>query len=306
MRHVIFVSAFIVALFTSSLSFAQQHCYISKGAYKPSVDRWHRSMKRVGVQGTCWIGSQAGGGNVDRLHKNGARDTIIYAPPSVNFSKPITIIFWWHGLGGFSEREFTKRILPNVAHLSLQGHNFVLVISELAWSKNTKTPRGRQGRSWIGTSTENFSVYYSETIQTIAKHIVPKSVCEQRGWCGFLPDNIVIIGHSAGGSAIKSAAKSGALESIQPDRIVFSDAGYGRWTDTAWKYHVRDSASCDFILLVRKWDKPYKNTLRFLKRFRKKIPKNIHLNVMPSRKFTHTNIGDQALLWAFKNLDFQD
>jgi hypothetical protein len=260
-------------------------------------------MKHTGVTGKCWIGSLRGGGHFDSLHKNGRRDTIIYAPPNANFAKPMTLIFWWHGLGGFSEREFTKRILPNVAHLSLQKKNFVLIISELAWSTNTKTPHGRQGRVWTGSKTENFKRYYFETLRAVFRHIMPKDVCNQIGTCGFSPASVVIIGHSAGGSAIKSAAKSGSLDIVQPNRIIFSDAGYGRWTDGAWNYHAKNYPGCEFVLLVRKWDKPYRHTIRFLKRFRGNIPENIYLTVFSRRRFTHTDIGDQALMWAFKDLN---
>ncbi len=284
---------------------AQESCVVDELSYKPTSERWHRAMKNVGVQGDCWIGPVLGGGYIDKKHKNGRRDTIIFSPPNVNFSNPVTVIFWWHGLGGFSEKEFTERILPNVAHLSLQKKNFVLVVSELAWSKNTSTPRGRQGRVWRGRAvSEDLSVYYRQVLKIIARNIVPKSVCAQRGWCGFSPASVVVIGHSAGGSAIMSAARSGHLDKIQPNRIIFSDAGYGRWTDGAWYHHVKDHTGCEFVLLVRKWDSPHKNTMRFLKRLGKSIPKNIYVKIFSRRKFTHSSIGNQALLWAFKPLDF--
>ena len=306
MRYVLIIGASMIAsFFFLPQAIAQTSCVTDDLAYKPTIKRWHQSMKSVGVQGTCWIGPLLGGGYIDKKHRNGRRDTIIFSPPNVNFSKPVTVIFWWHGLGGFSEKEFTKRILPNVAHMSLQGKNFVLVVSELAWSRNTGTPRGRQGRVWRGYNTsDNLNVYYKEVLRTVASHIVPKHVCAQRGWCGFSPANIVIIGHSAGGSAIMSAARSGHLDIIQPNRIIFSDAGYGRWTDGAWYHHVRNHPGCEFVLLVRKWDTPHKHTVRFLKRFGRSIPENIHLKVFSRRKFTHSSIGNQALLWTFKDLNF--
>ncbi len=146
-------------------------------------------------------------------------------------------------------------------------------------------------------------MYYREVLKTITSHIIPKSVCEQQGWCGFSPANIVIIGHSAGGSAIRSAARSGHLDIIQPNRIIFSDAGYGRWTDGAWIHHVKDHSGCEFVLLVRKWDTPHRHTMRFLKRFGRSIPSNIHLRIFSRREFTHSSIGNQALLWSFKDLN---
>ena len=101
-----------------------------------------------------------------------------------------------------------------------------------------------------------------------------------------------------------SAARSGHLDIVQPNRIIFSDAGYGRWTDGAWYHHVRKHSECEFILLVRKWDTPHRNTMRFLKRFGKVIPENIRVKIFSRRKFTHSSIGNQALLWAFEDLNF--
>jgi hypothetical protein len=85
-------------------------------------------------------------------------------------------------------------------------------------------------------------------------------------------------------------------------RIIFSDASYGRWLDKTWKYFLSNLAlPADFIVLTRKWDKPYKHAKRFLKKFRN-IPYNIK-HVIYNRKTTHAGIGDQSFPWAYKLID---
>jgi hypothetical protein len=300
--------AFLAALFCLVFSSqASARCVVDSEAYRPTVQRWTSAIQTVGVPGKCWIGTVTGGGSIDTKHRNGKRDTIIFMPTTTNMASPTTLVYWWHGLGGFGIREFRKRILPNIVSLSMQGHNFILVISELPWSTNTRTPTSRQGHAWTGRGAENFTNYHYATLSKITQHIMPPAVrdrlCRDAGYCIlFEPSRIVIIGHSAGGSALKSAARSGALDIVQPNRIIFSDAGYGRWTDTTWYHHVHDHSDCEFVLLVRKWDKPHRHTMRFLRRFRNRIPAHIHLTIFPRRRYSHTAIGDQALMWALKRL----
>ncbi len=77
-----------------------------------------------------------------------------------------------------------------------------------------------------------------------------------------------------------------------------SDAGYGTWTDGIWNYFLKQHKESVFILLVRKWDKPYKNTMRFLKRFKGNVPKNIMVKVFDRKKYTHGDIGNESILWS--------
>ena len=80
MKYVLIVGTMLVtSLFFLPQATAQTSCVVDGLAYKPSAERWHRSMKSVGVQGTCWIGPLLGGGHIDKKHKNGRRDTIVFA-----------------------------------------------------------------------------------------------------------------------------------------------------------------------------------------------------------------------------------
>ncbi|MEC9062725.1 MAG: hypothetical protein VYC55_14055 [Pseudomonadota bacterium] len=100
------------------------------------------------------------------------------------------------------------------------------------------------------------------------------------------------------------AARFGGLKHIKPVRVIFSDAGYGRWTDEAWKHYLSKHPACSFVLLTRVWDKPWHNTRRFLRgNFRKVIPANIELYEFPRLSYTHSTIGNQAITWAYEAAD---
>ena len=81
-------------------------------------------------------------------------------------------------------------------------------------------------------------------------------------------------------------------------KIVFSDAGYGKWTDTAWRhFKAKRDWGVRFVLLTRKWDKPHVKTKKFLKKF-KNVPPNIVHKVFERKEKTHAGIGDIAFTYA--------
>jgi pimeloyl-ACP methyl ester carboxylesterase len=155
---------------------------------------------------------------------------------------------------------------------------------------------------WRGSDRENIVSFYQSVRRVIGVHFLfhslPRTMCVLNNICDIRVEKIIMVGHSAGGSAIRMAAYSGGLNFIRPNRLVYSDAGYGRWTDQTWKYYVKDHTSTQWVILVRKWDRPYRNTVRFFKRFRK-IPENIVYRVFSRKTHGHGTIGDECLLWAY-------
>ena len=122
----------------------------------------------------------------------------------------------------------------------------------------------------------------------------------------FRPGKTIIIGHSAGGSALKSAADSGSLDIVKPHRVVLSDASYGRWADVLWRKHGSSHRNLEYIALVRYGDKPWKNIKRFLRQFYGQVPESISVHVFKgSDGHTHRSIGDMSLLWAYAPKDFR-
>jgi len=277
---------------------------VDRGAYSRTVTQWKKALEKTNVPSgsRTWIGALDGNGVGDKKHRGGNRNTIVHMPAQTKMHEKVDIIFFFHGLRGFGARDFQTRILSRVKQLSELGHNFVVVAPEMPWSQNTTTPSKRQATVWRGTDRENIVTFYSAVRRVIGAHflfhILPRTMCVQGGICDIRVGKIIMVGHSAGGSAIRMAAKSGGLNSIRPNRLVYSDAGYGTWTDQTWNYYVKDSPDTHWVILVRKWDTPHRNTVRFFKRFRR-IPENILYRVFSRKTHRHGTIGDECLLWSY-------
>tara|TARA_R110002051_G_scaffold302627_1_gene371109 strand:+ start:186 stop:1157 length:972 start_codon:yes stop_codon:yes gene_type:complete len=254
------------------------------------------------ARGAAYIAPVKGNGTTDALHKNGARNTIIFVPENTDFIKPVDVIFWFHGLGGFKERDFGTRVLRHTG--SLDQENYIIIIPEMPWSRHTSTPRQRQGR--VFHKKGQFSTFVSSVIRTMVSLFNPSPVvrnkCITHNVCDFKFGEAALIGHSAGGSTLMSISRTGGLDWLYKKaasiKIVFSDAGYGRWTDITWKYFkARHARNVNFVLLTRKWDRPYANTKRFLKKFRN-MPFNIIHKVFERKEKTHAGIGDIAFTYT--------
>jgi hypothetical protein len=251
--------------------------------------------------GIVWVGHVRGNGVPDRHHSLGNRSTAILVPQDIiDFpNEPYDIVYWYHGLGGWSDRAANIRISKRINDItgSCPGYSrFVVIVPEMPWSKNTDTPRSRQGYAWNGKSkVENLVIFHNNIIKVLSENYKLKK--ENL-------DSVRIAGHSAGGSAIMSAARSGALDIIKPTVIVSSDAGYGSWTSLTYKHYVKANPNTTFYMLVRKWDTPYNNTVKFVKRqFKssKHMPENMVLYTFDRRYYSHGDIGDEAMLWIFED-----
>jgi hypothetical protein len=275
-------------------------------AYKPTVKTWtevyeHLTKDDNSIKGTTYIGPLKGNGYIDRRHKNNARDTIVFIPTCTNFKQPIDIIFYFHGLGGFKKRDFGTRVLEHTTLID-PTKNYVIVIPEMPWSKNTSTPRTRQGR--VFTKKGAFGTFVGGVRDILREHFHPKCNKEQ---CPVSPPHILgditLLGHSAGGSTLMSISRSGGLNWLHNSakalsvKVIFSDASYGRWLDITWKYFNPRVWGTEFLILTRKWDRPYNNMRRFLKRF-KKTPTNVR-HVVFNRHVTHSEIGDRSFGWVY-------
>ena len=68
-----------------------------------------------------------------------------------------------------------------------------------------------------------------------------------------------------------------------------------------WKHFKPYVEGTEFLILTRKWDKPYRHTMRFLNRLRNK-PHALRHIVFP-RRITHAGIGDQSFQWVYEERD---
>jgi len=255
--------------------------------YAKTVEEWAYAVVLHELGGDTLIDIIPGNGVVDSKHKNKKRATIIYVSKNYNPTKPAELIMFFHGLNGF--KNFERREAKAAKYMEdHQDRNFILVIPELPWSHHTSTPRERQGYAWRGTQHENIKIFYQEVVSRI--HV-------DFGIHTFWVGKLTLVGHSAGGSALMRAARSGGLDALEPHTIIFSDAGYGTWTDVTWRYYGNNHQQTEFVLLVRSGDTPHKNTMRFLKPFGKRRPENITLKVFSRKHYTHTRIGNECLMW---------
>jgi hypothetical protein len=282
-KALIFAMLFLSA-FSADKAYAD--IYAEKGTYKESVDRWTRSINSSTFKSTSWIWNLE---RKDELHKNKRRDSILVVPETAK-AEDITLVVWFHGLNGFSEKGFKNRIIPQLEYLVGKDSSIALAIPEMPWSVNTSSPRGRQGRVWLRKGElERYVKEIKEYLDVWALVFRQKELGQVR---------LIFIGHSAGGSAIMSASREGSLCSLKPDAIVWSDASYGYWLDSAWNGCIHKmSPETEAHILVRKWDKPHKNASRLMKRLKKKTygPK-IFYQVLDRRRWTHGRIGNSVFL----------
>ena len=276
-------------------------------AYEKTVTLWTKVYKELEsqnavVKGTSYIQPIKGNGYKDRFHDNHSRDTIVFIPNTTSLGKPLDLIFYFHGLGGFKKRDFKKRVLRHTMNFPLEK-NYAIVIPEMPWSQHTSTPRKRQGRVFLRES--DFPTFWRGVVKVVRAHL---SRLEPSG-TGLHPlrvAKVFLLGHSAGGSTLMSLSRSSALnwlyelEDTPTLKIIFSDAAYGYWLDITWRHFKvgREDSSTQFVLLTRKWDKPYRHTLRFLRRH-KEIPSSIYFKVFERKEKTHGEIGDVSFRWIY-------
>lgn len=278
-----FVTLIFLTLFANT-STAESSTYAEGEVYKPTLKRWGKAVKLSTLNIDSWIWNQDVS---DQFHKNKKRDAIL-AIPEASSPEDMTLVVWMHGLGGFSSKTFQNRIIPQIAYLADREESFAFLIPEMPWSLNTSTPRRRQGRVW--DSDYPLDKFVSEAKQRLSEWAVLKKGIP----LGTV--RIVVVGHSAGGSAIMSASKEGGLCKLAPEHIIWSDASYGSWLSRGWNgciKHLGEEVSLH--VLVRKWDKPHKNAEAFFRRLKTTDGNpNILYQVLDRKRWSHGKIGNSV------------
>ena len=228
-------------------------------------------------------------GKLDRLHKRKHRDSIVLLPPDLANKEKIEIVYWFHGLTGFSRRTFQVRIVPQWARILKEtSHRPIIVVAEMPWSSFTKTQWTRQGKVW--KKRDQFFLYTQEVEKIISAHLDKDNISFER----------IVVGHSAGGSAIASAAVSGGLCKAKPKAIIFSDATYGSWFKRSWVGCLREykySHDTRVIVLNVRKGKPWYAFQKWAK-WRKKQSLKVETPKLLG-KWTHSRVGDNALLFYY-------
>ncbi len=264
------------------------------GVYIKTLEKWASALNKASSPGsTTYIQKKVGG--ADKLHKTGHRDTITWIPHTTDLSQPFIMVIWFHGHYGFvRDRTFINRTLKQLDPMTTveQNKNFVLVLPEMPWSVHTRTPTKRNSQLW--KKRGDFLEFVEQAEDTLREHLRKTNRYLEMGSIEYR-----VVGHSAGGSTIKRLGMTGDLCQLSPTMVVWSDSSYGSWLDLAWDGCLKKSPHILTKVFVAKGDSPWRNALRFMKRFNK-APKNLQVHVMKKPKWSHKLIGNNVV--ALSNL----
>ena len=206
------------------------------------------------------------------LPENDGRKLIL-VQHEVESAKEHNIIVWSHGMNGFDRDEFEERTSPSIKFLVEQNKSFTWVHPELPWS--TRLIKHGQ-HAW--TKPDSF------------KNLVEKALSLTPALKTKKRINLVIVGHSRGGKSIAEAAKTGGLCKLNPTWVVWSDASYGNWLDTAWNSCLNVQA-----MRVEIWYLKGTETQASVKRILKGN-KNLLLETHPlTAPWFHGKLGDTVI-----------
>ena len=143
-----------------------------------------------------WVGSLKNNGYLDLLDRpvSQGRETIIYAPMTLDTSAPIEIKYYFHDQAGFGHswihgpnttvqqaidssvgnNDFRQKIGPGIKDLIRQGRNFVLVIPEMAHSRGYGTSPGNDKR--VENLIKGKTVAIGEKDKTTIRSYVPANM----------------------------------------------------------------------------------------------------------------------------------
>ena len=240
--------------------------------------KWNSALKLLNASGDTFVWSYI----KDTKHRLGTRDSIVFLPESAS-PKDLFLIVWLHGCSGFSDKSFQTRIIPQLKLALSRGYSVAVAVPEMPWSINTTTTCGRQGK--VFRKKNSFHDYI-----TAVKLRIDKAFFERNeNPPNYL--NTIVVGHSAGGSAIMSIARSGGFNKLGPSSVVWSDSTYGRWFNLAWNAYLKTGNSKVYVL-IRKWTDTHKQFKKFI---RGKKPEDFLKVKIYTGKITHSIIGNNAL-----------
>jgi len=219
-----------------------------------------------------WVGYIDGNDELDILHRNKKRATLIVHHENSD-AKYHYVIVWSHGMHGF--HDFKHNMYPQLRTLVKRGFSFTLIEPELPWSTYERSIDARRAWTTPGSFKRMVEAAMNK-VPTMKKH---------------LPQRIVVAGHSRGGKSIAYAATSGGLCDMNPHLILWSDATYGDWLKRAWKACLRSIPDRVEILYLSGTET--QNAVRALE-------SDIHFEMVTVRPFRspwyHGKIGDNALI----------
>ena len=240
------------------------------GNIKPTdrtFQNWKSAINTTEYKGISWIGKLKSNGINDSVKREETgRDTIIFAPYT-DFSKPIDIVYYFHGIQGFCDMsndpfgschisDMKDRIIYQSDILVNRGRNIVIVYPEMPWSAGTaKDDSRRHGRQSALIWTENDS-----DLAQLHKDILNIIQTEFNANKNISINSIEMTGHSAGGAAITEAAlrpsvQNNYLMQVAPNILKLSDADYcwdgGNAATNIYQNYLKQKTNANLYLLVQ-------------------------------------------------------
>jgi murein DD-endopeptidase MepM/ murein hydrolase activator NlpD len=263
------------------------------------VDNWDAAVKKQVLGGKSWVGKLKSNGPNDHHNRvDTGRETIIFVPCTTDFNKKIEIMYFFHGLTGFSYfdaksksyNDMNLRVAPQAKQLSEAGRNFVIVFPEMPWSAGT-SKRSNQNSIWE-EGDSNLIQLHQDAINILKQNFNP--VVD----VGY----VSMVGHSAGGAALRHGAtrpskSDNALKSIGVNKIVFSDSDYGWGFGSSTPFEKRPSA-----LLVYEHYLQYNSDAEMYMLVQDPSRKNAHQPTQNAILTVKKLGGPQVASWSAENV----
>ncbi|MBI2572601.1 hypothetical protein HYV86_01965 [Candidatus Woesearchaeota archaeon] len=168
--------------------------------------------------------------SVALVSANGGREVGYYVPDDVDISKPVTVVYFFHGLGEEKIKD-TNSLKLSAKALFDSKSNAVLVFP---------TSAGRRGLDRDGNLLSYDAYWMSPSVTKQEENmdsLHTASLMALKGLMGsdITVGNVIIACHSAGGQACRNIAQSGGIQAVPTITYYEADSCYGSWCSEAAK-----------------------------------------------------------------------
>ena len=179
------------------------------------------------IPGQNWAGKMASNGN---------REVAVMVPQGVDVTKPVEIIYYFHGNYGTiagnladpaaKDVNYPVGLKDPIKQMAKDKRNFILVMPQ--------GPANEYDYTWMnGDYKEDLSKFQDESLKVIKDKLKINPTIE----------SVTIKVHSAGGRVAMNAANDGKLKA---DRIDFYDASYGKWATSVYQNYISANPDSKF------------------------------------------------------------
>lgn len=175
-----------------------------------------------------------------KLPGNANREVAIVIPKTIDLRKVIDLIFHFHGLDSqdpsFTTHDGRQRFPQSVEAFLNSQINGIFI-----YPLNAPTAQNRRNYNyeWMDGSTENMTTLVQNVDTILSENGMNISRASR---------NIILEGHSAGGSPATNALEKGF---IGANRCVMMDATYGKWLEEAYETAIQNNPNIQFQIFYK-------------------------------------------------------